>query len=178
MTFALPRTFPLPAGSARGLRGFCRGYSVTELVIVISIMGTLAGIAVGSYNQFLGGAKDALAQERLESLNQGLHRFAQHNYELLFSPVTNATADELVILRTLQCRHEDPDRAAIGSPYADPRYNPVGSSAINEYRLRWAGKSYELLKPGTPGTGLLMNFEGTDFTDPFDFPPNFKMVGR
>lgn len=178
MTFTAPRTDPLPAGSSHGQRGFCRGYSVTELVIVISIMGTLAGIAVGSYNQFLGGAKDALAQERVESLNQGLHRFAQQNYELLFSPVNTATADELVILRTLQYRHEDPDRATIGSPYADPRYNPVASSSMNEYRLRWAGKSYELLKPGTPGTGLLMNFEGTDFTEPFDFPPNFKMVGR
>lgn len=178
MTFTAPRTFPLPVGPSHGQRGFCRGYSVTELVIVISIMGTLAGIAVGSYNQFLGGAKDALAQERVESLNQGLHRFAQQNYELLFSPVNTATADELVILRTLQYRHEDPNRATVGSPYADPRYNPVASSSMNEYRLRWAGKSYELLKPGTPGTGLLMNFEGTDFTDPFNFPPNFKMVGR
>lgn len=178
MTFTTPRTAPLPAGAANGPRGSARGYSVTELVIVVSIMGTLAGIAVGSFNQFLGGAKGALAQERVESLNQGLHRFAQQNYELLFSPVSTATADELVILRTLQYRHEDPDRATIGSPFADPRYNPVANSSVDEYRIRWAGKSYELLKPGTPGTGLLMNFEGTDFTEPFDFPPNFKMVGR
>lgn len=178
MTLTAPSTAPLPAGSASGLVRSARGYSVTELVIVISIMGTLAGIAVGSFNQFLGGAKGALAQERVESLNHSLHRFAQQNYELLFSPVHTATADELVILRTLQYRHEDPNRATIGSPFADPRYNPVASSSVDEYRIRWAGKSYELLKPGTPGTGLLMNFEGTDFTEPFDFPPNFKMVGR
>ncbi|MEZ5990013.1 MAG: hypothetical protein R3F30_12970 [Planctomycetota bacterium] len=147
-------------------------------MIVISIMGALAGIAVGSFNQFLGGAKDAIAEERLESLNQGLHRFAQQNYELLFNPVNTATADELVILRTLQYRDPDIDRAGIGSPYFDPRYNPVASNSLSEYRIRWTGKNYQLLKPGTPGNGLLMNFEGTDFTVPFAFPPNFKMAGR
>ncbi len=154
------------------------GYSVTELVVVISIMGVLAGITVGSFNQFLGGAKDAVAEERVETLNQGLHRFAQQNYELLFNPVNTATADELVILRTLQYRHENPNRATVGSPYFDPRYNPAASSSLSDYRIRWTGKNYQLLKPGTPGTGMLMNFEGKDFTSPFDFPPNFKMAGR
>ena len=168
----------LVARSALRARGSCCGYSVTELVIVISIMGTLAGITVGSFNQFLGGAKDAVAEERVETLNQGLHRFAQQNYELLFNPVNTATADELVILRTLQYRHENPNRATIGSPYFDPRYNPVASSSLSDYRIRWTGKNYHLLKPGTPGTGMLMNFEGTDFTSPFAFPPNFKMAGR
>ena len=154
------------------------GYSVTELVISVCIMGVLAGLAVGSYNQFLGGAKDALAQSRQEMLNQALHQFAQYNYEMLFTPMNASTADEMVILRTLQYRHTDPDRAQIGAPYIDPRYNPLTSSSTDEYRLRWTGRLYELLKPGATGTGLLMNFDGTDFTESFNFPPNFKMAGR
>lgn len=155
-----------------------RGFSVTELVVVISIIGVLAGIAVGSYNQFLGGTKDALAAERQEMLNQALLRFAQQNYEMLFNAMDTSAADEMVILRTLQYRDTDDDRAKLGSPYMDPRYNPVASSSTALYRLRWTGRLYELLKPGKTGTGLLMNFEGTDFTTPFAFPPNFQMAGR
>lgn len=155
-----------------------RGFSMTELVVTISIIGVLAGISVGSFNQFLGGAKDALAVERQEMLNQALHRFAQQNYEMLFNAMDNSAADEMVILRTLQYRDSDPDRAKIGSPYVDPRYNPLSSSAADKYRLRWSGKMYELVKPGQNGTGLLMNFEGTDFTTAFAFPPNFQMAGR
>jgi prepilin-type N-terminal cleavage/methylation domain-containing protein len=155
-----------------------RGFSMSELVITISIMGVLAGIAVGSLNQFMGGAKDTLAAERQEMMNQALHRFAQQNYEMLFNAMENSAADEMVILRTLQYRDPDPDRAKIGSPYLDPRYNPLSSSAADKYRLRWTGKMYELLKPGQNGTGLLMNFEGTDFTTAFAFPPNFQMAGR
>ncbi|MDZ4406339.1 type II secretion system protein [Prosthecobacter sp.] len=155
-----------------------RGFSVTELVVTISIMGVLAGITVGSFNQFLGGAKDALAEARQEMLNQALHRFAQQNYEMLFNAMDSATADEMVILRTLQYRDTNLGRAKIGSPYMDPRYNPLSSSSTTLYRLRWTGRMYELLKPGQSGTGLLMNFEGTDFTTAFVFPPNFQMAGR
>ncbi|MDP1591552.1 MAG: type II secretion system protein [Prosthecobacter sp.] len=167
-----------PAASACKRRLGMGGYSVTELVIVIAIIGTLAGITVGGMHTFLGGAKDAVAAERQEMLNQSLHRFSQQNYEMLFNPMNSSGADEMVILRTLQYRDTDIDRAKIGSPYIDPRYNPRISSSDRDYRLRWTGRNYEMLKPGTTGTGLLMDFDGTDFTEPFDFPPNFQMAGR
>lgn len=155
-----------------------RGYSVTELVIVMSIIGVLCGIAVGSFNHFLGGAKDALAAERQEFLNQALHRFAQQNYELVFGAMESSSGDEMAVLRTMQYRNPDEDRAKIGSPYVDPCYNPVSSSSTSTYRLRWTGRMYELLVPGDTGTGILINFEGTDFTTPFAFPPSFQMAGR
>lgn len=154
------------------------GYSVTELVIAVSIMGILAGVAVGSFQQFLGGGMDALAAERQERFNQALYRFAQQNYDLRLNAVDGSSADEMAILRTLQYRDSDPDRARIGSPYMDPRYNPVSSTASSSYRLRWNGRLFEVLAPGATGTGLLMNFEGTDFTTAFVFPPNFQMAGR
>lgn len=151
---------------------------MSEMVVVICIMAVLAGIVVQSFGQFLGGSKDALAAARQEMLNQALYRFAQQNYEMVFTSMDGAVSDELVILRTLQYRDSNINRAKVGSPYMDPRYNPVSSSGINDYRLRWTGKLYELLKPGQSGTGLLMNFEGTDFTTAFVFPPNFQMAGN
>lgn len=166
----IPPFFPLFRGG--------RGFSMTELVVSISILGVLAGISVGSFSQFLGGAKEALAAERQEMMNQALHRFAQQNYEMLLNAMDGSTADEMVVLRTLQFRDSDPDRAKFGSPYLDPRYNPQSSNAADQYRLRWTGRMYELLKPGRNGAGLLMNFEGTDFTAAFAFPPNFQMAGR
>lgn len=151
---------------------------MTELIIVISIIGVLSGIAVTSFNQFLEGSREVLARERVEMMNQSLHRFAQQNYELLFNDIDLSVSDEMVILRTLQYRNPNASRARPGSPYMDPCYNPVSSSTDTTYRLRWTGRLYELLRPGKAGTGLLMNFNGTDFTTPFDFPPNFKMAGR
>jgi prepilin-type N-terminal cleavage/methylation domain-containing protein len=161
----------LPAGRAGG-------FSMSEMVIVISIIGVLAGIVVMPMSQFLGASKDALASSRQETLNQAVHRFAQQNYELLFDAMNGSVADEMVILRTLQYRDPNINRAQPGSPYMDPRYNPVSSSDSTVHRLRWSGRLFELLKPGQSGTGILMDFEGRDFTTAFDFPPNFQMAGR
>lgn len=151
---------------------------MSEMVIVICILAVLSGIAVQSFGQFLGGSKDALAMSRQETLNQSLSRFAQQNYELRFDVMGHSVADELVVLRTLQYRDPNINRAQPGSPYVDPRYNPISSSDDSVHRLRWTGKLFELLKPGQSGTGILMNFEGTDFTTAFVFPPNFQMAGR
>ena len=151
---------------------------MSEMVIVISIMGVLASVAVMPMNQFLGVSKDTLASSRQETLNQALSRFAQQNYELLFDAMNSSVADELVILRTLQYRNPNLKRAQPGAPFMDPRYNPVSSSDVSEHRLRWTGKMFELIKPGQSGTGIRMNFEGTDFTTAFVFPPNFQMAGR
>lgn len=158
-------------------KGAC-GFSMTELVIVISIMGVMATIVVAAFSQFLDGGKDALAGERLENLNQALHRYAQTNNEMLETKLPSSGADETMVLRKLQYRNPNEDLAKVGSPYFDPSYNPVASAADTTYRLRWTGRLFELLRPGKSGTGLLMNFEGTDFTTPFVFPPDFDTDGR
>lgn len=154
------------------------GFSMTELVIVISILSVLAGIVVNSMGQFLQGGKIALATERQEMLNRAVYTFAQQNYQIVFSPMGDSAGDELAILRTLQYRDPNNYRAKRGSPYIDPRYNPATSSSTQDYRLQWTGQMYKLLSPGDSGNGLLMNFDGTDFTTPFAFPPDFQMAGN
>jgi hypothetical protein len=151
---------------------------MTELVIVVSILGVLATITVSTFPSLLESSKVAVATERVECLNRALHTFAQQNYEMVFNRMDSSGADEMVVLRTIQYRNPDIDRAKVGSPYFDPRYNPVVVSTISEYRIRWFGRGYELLRPGTAGTGIQMNFDGTDFTTAFVFPPNFQMAGR
>lgn len=154
------------------------GFSMTELVIVISILGVLATIAVSTFPSLLESSKVVVASERVESLNRALHTFAQQNYEMVFNRMDTSGADEMVVLRTIQYRNTDIDRAKIGSPYFDPRYNPILSSNATDYRIRWFGRGYELLRPGASGTGIKMNSDGTDFTTAFVFPPNFQMAGR
>ena len=151
---------------------------MSELVIVICILAVLAAITVTPLSQFLSGGKDSLAMARQETLNQAVYRFAQQNYELQFNRMDGSIADELVILRTLQYRDPNINLAKIGSPYYDPRYNPVSSSDSTQHRLRWTGKMYEVLLPTQSGTGILMDFEGSDFTTAFAFPPNFQMAGQ
>jgi prepilin-type N-terminal cleavage/methylation domain-containing protein len=167
-----------PRQTARRRSNGERGFSMTELTIVISILGVLATITITSFNHLLSGSKDAVASERLEMLNRALHTFCQQNKEIVYTRNDSAGNDETYILRTLQFRNPDPDRAQTGSPFFDPRYNPIVSSATSDHRIRWTGRCYELLKPGTAGSGIKMNFDGTDFTTPFVFPPNFQMAGR
>ncbi|MBB5031747.1 type II secretion system protein [Prosthecobacter vanneervenii] len=154
------------------------GFSMTELVIVISILSVLAAITVNAMNQYLEGGKIALTQERQEMLNRAVYTFAQQNYQIVFSPMGDNAGDELAILRTLQYRDPNSYRAKLGSPYIDPRYNPGTSSSTKDYRLQWTGKVFKVLEPGDSGSGLLMNFDGTDFTTPFAFPPDFQMAGN
>lgn len=154
------------------------GFSMTELVVVISILAVLAGIVVNAMNQYLEGGKVALANERQEMLNRAVYTFAQQNYQIVFSPMGDSAGDEMAILRTLQYRDPNSNRAKRGSPYIDPRYNPATSSNTKDYRLQWSGQMYRLLSPGDSGNGLLMNFDGTDFTTPFAFPPDFQMAGN
>jgi prepilin-type N-terminal cleavage/methylation domain-containing protein len=157
----------------------CRaGFSLTEMVTVIAIISILAGVVVVAMSGSLFVSKETLAQHRLELLNRALYQFAQQNYDLVFTARPETSADELFVLRTIQFRDPNENKAKVGSPYVTPAYNPVATADETEFRLRWTGKLYELLRPGQPGLGLKMDFEGKDMTQPFQFPPNFQMAGR
>lgn len=155
-----------------------RGYSLTEMVITISLIGTLAAIAVVSMSGTLGASKDAIAQDKLERLNSAVQAFNQCNAELQLPSLAGSADDEMLAVRVLQYRNPDDDKALLGSPYLTPTYNPTTSSDTKEFRLSWTGTSFKLVRPGEMGVGLHVVFDGSDNGSPFAFPPNFNPYGR
>lgn len=151
---------------------------MSELVITISILGVLAGVVIIMMNGAFGASQETLAISRVEMLNAALHTWSTGNREMSFIRRDETTADELIVLRDLQYRNPNEAKAAIGSPYVPPEYNPPNSSSDEDYRIRWNGRSFELLRPGISGTGLKMVFDGSDITAPFQFPANYQSSGR
>lgn len=154
------------------------GFSLTEMVVTISVLGIVATIALISLNGMFEASVETVARERLETLNSALHKFSTSNYDLTFTAQPASGADELYVLRSLQYRNPNPLLAKVGSPYVPQFYNPTVSSDSNDHRMRWTGKLYELLRPGQAGTGLKIAFDNSDMSGDFEFPPNFQMAGR
>jgi type II secretory pathway pseudopilin PulG len=152
------------------------GFSLPEIIAIIGIIGVLASAAVVSVPRILGSSKSTVARNSVETLNSGLHRFNQSNYELIVTAVSGSADDELAVLRTLQYR--DPNLPAIGSPYVRNDWNPAPSGSASDYRIVWAGTIFQLLEPGTAGTGLKVIFDGTDFGTPYAFPAGYTMAGH
>lgn len=154
----------------------CRGFTFTEIVTVLSIIAILAAIAIPIYGNCLEKTRAAIARNLVETVNSGIHRFNEVNYELLFTAVDASAQDEMVILRTLQYRN--PNNPALGAPYVRNNWNPVTSTSTNDYRLVWTGSLYKLVSPGQAGNGLKVNFDGSDLGLPYNFPPSFSMAGK
>lgn len=173
MTPDSSNSFQTPAPGSRRT-----GFSLSEMIITIAILGILTGIVIVMMQGSFSASQETLAQNRVEMLNSALHVWSTANREMSFIRRDESTADEMVVLRDLQYRNPDEDKAALGSPFVPPEYNPKTTSSTQEYRIRWNGRTYELLKPGQSGSGFLMVFDGSDFTEPFKFPPNYQSSGR
>ena len=150
------------------------GFSLAELVVVIAIIGVLAGVTIYGYQNMKDSTQRTVARNSLETINQAIHRFNEANYEIYYSGPPGIT--EMQILRTLQYRN--PSNPATGSPYVRSDWNPAISSATTDYRLVWTGTLYKLVEPGTAGKGLKIDFTGSDLGVPYDFPPNFSLAGK
>lgn len=150
-----------------------QGFSLSEMVITISLLGILSGVAMVSLHSGFSASQETLALDRLETVNRAVHQYSVSNTELVFNAKADSAADEIYLLRKLQYRNPNEAKAAVGSPYLPPNYNPAISSTATEFRLRWNGRLFELLRPGQNGTGLKVAFDGSDMTQPFVFPPNF-----
>lgn len=153
------------------------GFTLTEMVTTVFVLGILAGVIVVSFSSNYEITREILAKQRLEMLNEGLNKFATAQPEITTLAVNSATSDEHLVLLYLQYRNPDPDKAALNSPYVVPEYRPAFSSSNLDYRIRWNGKRFELLKPGESGSGIKMVFDGSDMGSRFEYPPNFKTSG-
>jgi prepilin-type N-terminal cleavage/methylation domain-containing protein len=74
---------------------------------------------------------------------------------------------------TMQMR----DPLVPGSPLLPINYRPDMSSEPVDYRARFSGGRFQLLPPGTPGTGLRIQVDGSDLGEPVVIPPDFNPYG-
>jgi type II secretory pathway pseudopilin PulG len=148
------------------------------MVTTISILGILASIVVLQMSDNYSTARGILAEDRLEMLNRSMSERAASVKEYVFTRVDANTTDEQLVLMDMQYRNPDPDKADINSPFIEPRYRPTTSSSVNDFRLRWTGRRFELLRPGTTGSGLKVVFDGSDIGAPRVYPPNYNSNGR
>ncbi len=153
-----------------------RGFSLVEMIVTIAVLGVLASVGVMSLTSVSASSKAVVARNLVETLNTGIHRFNESNYELYYNPLSFSAQDEMVVLRTMQYR--DPNHPAIGSPYVRPDFNPTTTNSTTEYRVMWTGTLYKLLPPGTAGYGLKVVYDASDITTPYAFPAGFSLAGR
>jgi prepilin-type N-terminal cleavage/methylation domain-containing protein len=151
-----------------------RGYSLPEIMVTIAIVGVLASIALVAFGNVGDATRLAQAENIIAQLNGALRGFGQGNWDIRTTKDDGSTTDEFKVLRTLQYKPPaSSGRFDSGAPYYPPSWNPSVSSATTQFRVRWNGRNFQLLVPGTAGTGLLLPFDSSDQTAPYSFPSNF-----
>jgi len=159
------------------LRRTAHGFSMTEMIWVISILGILVTLLISNVGPVMSGAKETVAREKLEMLNSALGTYAQTGSEINFPASSGSFSDEVVVLHYLQGRSTTNPQA--GSPFVSPRYRPVASSSSDDYRLMWTGTMFKLLIPGQNGTGLKVPFDGTsDIGEAWIQPSDWQPYGK
>lgn len=153
-----------------------RAFTLTELIVTVAIVGLLASIAIPIYSNVRDASEKAVAEDHVEALNRAVNTYSQTCWKLPVAANAASTADELLVLRSLQ--YQFPAASLkLGSPYFDTKYDPPSSSNSSHLRIRWNGKSFELLPPGSAGTGLRYA-SGTDYKKvPVSFPNGYKPAG-
>lgn len=147
---------------------------MAEVLIVIAVLGVMAAIAIPLVDHVLSGTTASTAQKNLNYLNGAVLAFNQANWELVLNPSLGAD-DELLIFKSLYYRH--PTRPSPGSPYLPPTASYHETSSPETYRAEWNGRMFQMINPGSPGTGinLLQVVDGP--TVEMVYATNYQPVG-
>lgn len=157
-----------------------KGFSMTEMLAVVAIIGVLSHIAITSYKNLGSKSKDILHGNFVSDLNTSLRNFEQQNWSMEVTADDASTDDEFAVLRTLQWKDPTPGpnglASDLGAPYYRQDWNPVESSDEDEFRIRWKAGAFQMLSPGDEGMGL--RYSQADFTTNYAFPADFEPAGR
>lgn len=155
-----------------------RGFSLSEMIITVAVIGILAAIAIPNVGKVTEGSRRGVAQNVVETLNKATRQFGHSQWDLRTIPVVASGGDEVLILRTLQWRDPNPSgELNPPGPFMKTDWNPTASTSSKDYRAEWTGSSWRLLEPGTDGAGLKIAFDGSDLGTPYVHAPGFEPAG-
>ena len=153
-----------------------RGFSIVELMIVVTMLGIITSIAIPQLSGVLSNSKEVLVKDFSETLNKAVKKHSQLNYDIKLEADDSLAAEEISIIRTLQWRgHVDP---VPGSPFLRQDWHPVVSSSVSDFRLQWNGNQFVVIWPGEYGVGVWVKFDGSDYGLNYKFPEDFLPAGR
>ncbi|MGI9242930.1 MAG: pilus assembly FimT family protein, partial [Verrucomicrobiales bacterium] len=128
-------------------RGCQAGYSLVEMIVTVTVIGVMLGVAIKTFSSVNERSRDIIANEVKEAVNLGVKKFSQGSYKIETAADPDATTDESVVLTLLQTR----DDTIPGTPFVDPKWAPIASSSSADHRIEWVGEIFVLLKPGVEG---------------------------
>jgi prepilin-type N-terminal cleavage/methylation domain-containing protein len=151
------------------------GFTLPELLTTICVLGILCSIAIASYSGLQTSAREGVSRDTMATLNRAVLHFNQANWDIVLHAIPNSAADELSVLRALQWRDPDPQKATPGSSYISPHYCDETSSSDQDFRIQWNGHAFELIAPGTAGTGLKTGTLEAEATSTYSFPAGYEL---
>ena len=152
-----------------------RGFSLVEIIVTVAILAVITSVAIKYFGGTLGASRSVVAEDVMTAINNGLKKHSQVNYAFNLPANDESGDDEIAIVRSLQWR--DPYNLVPGAPFIPGNWNPVESSNIEAYRLRWNGELFHVLEPGTAGSGIKVEFDASDYSLNYTFPDDFVPVG-
>ncbi|MFZ4775019.1 MAG: pilus assembly FimT family protein [Terrimicrobiaceae bacterium] len=135
------------------------GMSLTEVLVVISFLAIITAVSVPSILGLVTSSSSRTAERNLNYLNGSVIAFNESNWELVLA-ASGGSDDERAIFDSL--RYRAPTNPAPGSPYLPPTATFEASTVSTTYRAKWNGRMFEIVIPGSNGTGLdLMKIMGS-----------------
>jgi len=130
------------------------GFSLTELMICVGVVGILSAIAIPQITHTDRAARSEVANQVVTSLNRAVTGYRQCGQEITQNANGSSAADETSVMLLLTSR----DPGIVGSPFLQgPSWPSVGTDQNDTYRAVWDGRFFSILPPGTEGTGLRLN---------------------
>jgi len=120
-------------------------------VVVIAVIGIMAGIGIVVMTGVISGTSFQTAERNLNYLNGAVVAFNQANWELVLATDSSAN-DEQAIFNSL--RYRDVANPSPGSPYLPATTVYVASSSLADYRAVWNGRMFRLAVPSSNGAGI------------------------
>lgn len=132
-------------------RSLRQGVSLVEVVIVIAVLGVLAALVLPELGDLLGYTQDRTAKNHLARLNNAVTSYSQSVVEI-DTAANGGTSDEMTVIALLKAR----DESVPGTPFLPNEWTATATSEDTEFRAQWNGYAFQLLYPGTSGSGLLL----------------------